>query len=270
MLKITRRVEHRKITLDEFVKQKACQPYKTWRQTGKVCNFLLIFGGSAMIFAEQSLELSWTLDQCWEYIRENHCEQELEDVKRIYKNISDEEAPFVACATRIRNNFFEGYPGLMRRIKFEQKFASQNGYVRSIFGHARKEIEMMLQGEWDKKHLSKMMRNLSNIAANSNIQNMEASITKRIMFEMQNWLKDNGYKTTLFSEIHDSIDLYIYKPELRDVLKKMKELCERKLPELSDSPITLTVDCEISDLTKGQYYKGGSSPESFGIKWNEL
>lgn len=270
MLKITRRTEHRKITLDEFVRQKSSQPYKTWRQTGKTCNFLLIFGGSAMIFAEQSLELSWTLEQCWDYIKENDCYPELEEVKRVYRNISDDEAPFVACATRIRNNFFKGYPGLMRRIRINQAFAAKHGYVRSVFGHSRKEIELFLAGDWDRKNLSRMLRNLNNISANTDIQNMEGATTKRVMYEMQNWLEENGYKSRLWNEVHDSLDLYAYKPELKEVLTHLKHLCERQLPEMKGSSVPLVVDCEISDLNKGQYYKGGSSPESYGIKWDEL
>lgn len=268
MLKINRRTEHRKLTLEEYTKQKDSEPYKTWRHVGKTCNFLLIFGGSAMIFKDQALETTWSPEQVDNYIKENKCYQELENVKRIYRGISDSEAPYVAVATRIRDNFFKGYPGLMERIEREVKFARTHGYVRSPFGHVRKEIELMLEGDWDRKTNSKMLRNLENIAKNSNIQNAEASITKRIMFEMQNWLKENGYKSRLWSEIHDSMDLYVYKTELEPVIKHLQSLCEREVPEFMGTPVPLKVDCEISDLTKGQYYKGGSSPESYGIKWH--
>lgn len=267
MLKITKRTEHREITVEEFAKMKSAKPYKSWRQTGKTCNFLLIFGGSAMIFSEQAIEINWTSEQCEEYIKENDCKFEIEDVKRKYRGISDEELPFVVVATKIRTNFFKGYPGLMERIDREKAFACKHGYVRSIFGHTRKEIELMLQGEWDKRNLSGMLRNIANISANTEIQNMEASITKRVMYEFQMWLKEHDYKTRLMNEIHDSIDLYLYKKEASIVLPKLKELCERDLIELSSSPIKLKVDCEISDITKGQYYKGGASPESFDIKW---
>ena len=270
MLKITKHTEHRELTLDEFIKQKNSEPYSIWRHVGKTCNFLLIFGGSEMLFAEQALETTWTPEQCWNYINENNCEEELEQVKRKYKGISEEEAPYVAVATRIRDNFFKGYEGLWKRIEREVKYAHDHGYVRSPFGHVRKEIELMLEGEYDLKESSKMLRNLENISKNSNIQNMEASITKRVMYEMQNWLRDNGYKSRLWAEVHDSIDIFVYKPELHDVLAHLKHLCEREIPEFLGTKIPLKIDCEISDLTKGQYYKGGSSPESYGINWNEL
>ena len=269
MLKITRKTEHRQITLDEFIRQKASMPYKSWRQTGKTCNFLLIFGGSAMLFSEETIEINWTREQAENYIKENHCEYLIDEVKAKYRKISDEELPFVVVATNIRNNFFKGYSGLWNRIERERKYGEQHGYVRSVFGHMRKVVELMLAGEWDKRHLSRMLKNLQNITSNSNIQNMEASATKRVMYEMNEWLKDGGYRSYIWNEVHDSIDLCIYKGEENIVLRHLKELCERHLPEFGDSPVKLKVDCEISDLNKGQYYKGGSSPESYGIPWGE-
>ena len=89
------------------------------------------------------------------------------------------------------------------------------------------------------------------------------------MYEMNEWLKAGGYRSYIWNEVHDSIDLCIYKGEENVVLHHLKELCERHLPEFGDSPVKLKVDCEISDLNKGQYYKGGSSPESYGIPWGE-
>ena len=269
MLKITRKIEHRQITLDEFIRQKASMPYKSWRQTGKTCNFLLIFGGSAMLFSEETIEINWTREEAEKYIKDNHCEHLIEEVKAKYRKISDDELPFVVVATNIRNNFFDGYTGLRDRITRERKYAEEHGYVRSVFGHIRKVIELHLTGEWDKKHLSRMIKNLQNITSNSNIQNMEAAVTKRVMYEMNLWLRTNNYHSYLWNEVHDSIDLCLYKGEEESVLRHLKELCERHLPEFGDSPVKLKVDCEISDLNKGQYYKGGSSPESFGLAWNK-
>ena len=269
MLKITRRTEHRQITLDEFIRQKASMPYKSWRQTGKTCNFLLIFGGSAMLFSEETIEINWTREQAENYIKENHCEYLIDEVKAKYRKISDEELPFVVVATNIRNNFFKGYKGLEDRIYREQNFAKRHGYTRCVFGATRKVIELMLAGEWDQKHLSRMLKNLNNICANSEIQTMEAAITKRAIYELKIWMDENHFKSYVYNEIHDSADFVIYKPEAIPILKKFKELCERYIPEFGDSPVRLKLDCEVSDIKKGQYFKGGVSPEVYGIPWNE-
>lgn len=269
MLKITRRTEHRQITLDEFIRQKASMPYKSWRQTGKTCNFLLIFGGSAMLFSEETIEINWTREQAENYIKENHCEYLIDEVKAKYRKISDEELPFVVVATNIRNNFFKGYSGLWRRIEESAAYGTKHGFVRSEFGPTRKTIELMLAGEWDKKHLGRMMKNITNICANTAVQSAEAAITKRIMAELQWWLEETHKKSYIIEEVHDSISVVLYKPETEEILHKMKDLCERVVPEFSYSPVPFKVDCEISDLNKGQYYKGGSSPESFGIPWSE-
>lgn len=267
MLKIKRYTEHRELTLDEFIAQKNSHPFKDWRHIGKICNFLLIFGGSEMLFSEQALETNWDREQAVQFCEENNCVHEEEQVRRKYRGISDEEVPFVTAATYIRNGFFEGYEGLMNRIVREKNYGKTHGFIRSPFGHVRKVAELKYQGEHDKVVQGRMFRNLENICANSNIQNMEAAITKIYMVEIQNWLKENNMKSWVWNEIHDSIDIYVYKPELEVVLKKVKEICERPVPEMSHFPVPLTIDCEISDLNKGQYYKGGSSPASYGIEW---
>lgn len=272
-MKITKKIINRPITLDEFIKQKSSPEFANMRQTAKSLNFLLIFGGSAKVFSEESLELSWTPEQIEEYIEHNHCERELEEVRNKYWYSPENQQRYLAVATRLRDNFFKGYPGLMDRIERERDFARNHGYVRSPFGATRKTIELYLEGEYDKKAYSKMMRNLENICANTSIQNMEASVAKRVMYEMQNWIKEHKLKSWIWNEIHDSIDLFLHKTEVVPVLWKLKKLAEQIVPEFSYSPIILKVDCEISDLNNGDYYKGGRDVDDFlpeGLNWEDL
>ena len=269
-MKVTKRTVNREITLEEFIKMKGVQPFKGLRQNAKSLNFLCIFGGSQMVFAEEALETKWTRDECLKFIEDNHCQEEVRQTKEIYKGISDEELPFVAVATRLRNRFFEGYPGLMKRIKAEQDYGKKHGFIRSPFGNTRKLIELKYCGEWDKKTQGGMIRNLNNICSNTAIQGMEASISKRAMYEMMLWLRKNNLESYLFSEIHDSNDLVVKKSELKEVISHMKNLCERYLPEFPDDKIILKVDCEVSDLTQGDYYKGGREPIEFGVDWDNI
>lgn len=270
MLKITKTIENRQITEEEFRKQKAAPEYATMRQAAKSCNFLLIFGGSPKVFTENALETSWSEEQIDEYIKENHCEPELERAKKSYKREDPVKQKYIAVATRIRTNFFKAYPGLLDRIDRAKTFAAQHGYLRSPFGATRNLIELMLRGEYDNTEMSGTLRNLENIASNYYCQQVEGAYTKRNMYDLEKWFEDNHMKSRVWNEIHDSMDIYVYKPEAQAVLNKAKELLERKVPELADGWVPLVVDCEIADLADPNHddcYKGGRDPSEFGLKW---
>lgn len=194
----------------------------------------------------------------------------LERCQQIYSHETPEEQRYIAAATHMRQKFFEGYPSLYSRLEREKQFVAENGYNRSVFGMSRNLIELQLRGEWDNKNLSGILRNLENIAVNVKAQNMEACIRGRAQYEVQQWLKKNGYRSKTWNEIHDSADFWIYKDpqELHDVLAHIKHVFERRVPEIPEKDwVPLVVDCEVSDLCKGDYYKGGHSPESFGVNW---
>ena len=275
MIKISKRTETRKITVEEFIRQKSVQPYKDMRQIAKSLNFLLIFGGSAGVFSENALETSWTPEQVDNFIKENNCQDEVEAARLKYAKAGydDEKIKYIAVATRMRDNFFKGYPGLMERIERERKFAASHGYIRSPFGATRKTIELMLRGDYDNKNLSGFMRNLENIAANTAIQNDEASVARRAMVDIQKWLEQHNMKSRMFNEIHDSIDFYIYYNEIVPVLWIARKILEAAQPEFASSPVKLVVDCEISSIPAGQYYKGGVDPNVYlpeGVTWDDL
>ena len=268
--KITRTVEHRKITEQEFKKQKSAPEYATLRQAAKQLNFLMIFGGGAKMFAENALVTEWSPDQIEQFIKENNCQDMVDKCAETYKNEEEAKIPYIAVAQRMKDNFFTSYKGLKDRITRELNYATEHGYCRSAFGDVRNLIELKLQGSWDKKHLSQIISNLGNISSNYRAQNYESCTRGKAMREMFDWLEDNNYKSFVTNEIHDSIDACVYKTELKDFLAHIKHLCERRVPEYEDRWIPLSVDCEISDINKGQQYKHGSSPESFGIPWEGL
>lgn len=269
LCKITKRTEHREITLDEFKRQKGYGIYKKFRQISKSVNFLQLFGGSPSVLSQSALEVFWTPEQVEEYLKDNRCDYELEEVQNKYKNYPLERQKYIAAATRIRTNFFKSYPGLLERCDREVKYAKEHGYCRSVFGGTKNQIQMLLRGSYDEKFSSGILRNIENVSKNYLAQQLEACIRGRAMREIHNWLKDNNYKSMVWNEVHDSIDYYIYKPEAKDVLAHIKHVEERKIPELMFNWVPLPSDCSMSDLTKGQYYKEENSPESFGIDWDD-
>lgn len=269
-IKIKRTVENRYITEQEFKKQKSAPEYSVLRQAAKQLNFLMIFGGGAKMFAENALVTEWSLDQINAFITDNNLEDFVKECEEKYKNEDPTKVRYIAVAQKMKDNFFSSYPGLQKRIEREANFAMANGYCRSVFGDVRNLIELKLQGEWDKKHLSGMLSNLTNVSSNYRAQNYESCTRGKAMRQMVDWLEDNHYISFVDNEIHDSIDACVWKTELVPFLAHIKHLCERQVPEYGDKWIPLNVDCEISDIKKGQYYKGGSSPESYGIQWEGL
>ena len=267
--KIERKTEHRQITLEEFQKQKGYGEYKKFRQIAKAENFSLIFGGSASVLSSNSIEIFWSPSDVDEYLKDNDCSKELEEVKAKYPSYGEERQKYIAAATRMRTQFFNSYPGLLTRCDREMNYAKEHGYCRSVFGGTRNLIELMLRGKYDEKAESKRLKNLENISKNYLAQQIEACIRGRAMREMNEWITKNNYKSHIWSEIHDSIDLWVHKEEGNIILPHFKHLLERKIPELQASWVPLPADCEVSDLTKGEYYKGGTSPESHGISWED-
>lgn len=267
IIDIQRVDEFREITEEEFKRQKTAAPYSTMRQTAKSENFLLIFGGSAKVLSDSALETAWNEEQCDEYIALNHCEKELENARKSYRGECESKLKNIAVCMRLRENFFKGYKGLWNRIEREREFAATHGYVRTPFGKTRNLIELFLRGEYDNQTISGILRNLENISANHAAQNMEACIRGRSQYEVQNWLEVNNYKTRTWNEIHDSADFWIKKEELKPVLSHIKHVFERVIPELENDWVPLVVDCEISDLNEGDYYKGGRPPKAFEVDW---
>lgn len=267
--KITKTTEHREITEEEFKKQKKADPYAEQRQLAKCENFLLLFGGSAKVLSDSALETFWNEEQCDGFIEKYHCEPELEQAQKIYKGECLAKQKNIAVCMRLRSNFFKGYPGLWNRIQREKENAAENGYVRTVFGKVRNMIELRLRGKYDDETISGVLRNLENISANHAAQNLEACIRGRAQYEMQEWLAKNNYESYTWGEIHDSVDFCLKKGEVEPVLAHAKHLFERIIPELQNDWVPLIVDCEVSDLNKGDYYKGGRDPKDFGVNWED-
>lgn len=260
--KVIKRVVEREITSDEFKAQKAQQPYASLRQSSKSLNFLMLFNGSAKMFADNALKPAYTPAWCRNFIKENHLEEIQKDVEKKYVRESKEDQLYITCGTYMKNNFFKAYPGLLSRIKREQEFAKNHGYVRAAYGAKRSVIELLLEGNYDREKRGGYMRNLDNICANTNIQNLEACIIHPHMKEISDWLSKNHMKSYFWNCVHDSADFVVHKDELKVVSEKISEIFERQLPEMKGIP--LPVDFEVADVKKkGEYYKGGESLEAY-------
>lgn len=259
--KITRRVVEREITEEEFVLQKKLPEFDELRHVGKTLNFLMVFGGSARVFSEGSLETFLSPEEIDVYIRDNKLQGLYDKLLDRYQRESPTKVAYMTAATHMRDGFFKLYTGLWDRIDRNREFAKENGYVRSRFGATRKIVEMMLGGEYDQKERSLMMNNLRNIAANTDIQNLEAVVINVAMVKLDKWLEETGKKSRIFNMVHDSCDIYVHKSELKEVFDKLYEYFEHDHPELEGLPIY--IDTQVSDLSKGDCYKHGRDIRNF-------
>jgi len=82
------------------------------------------------------------------------------------------------------------------------------------------------------------------------------------MIQLQDWLNKKGMKTKIIAEIHDSMVIEFYIPEIDRVLRKAKQIMTEKIREhWKWISIPLTVEAEIAPEEKSWYEK-----ESYEIK----
>lgn len=269
MLKIDTSTE---LTVHDFIKGKNYAPFSRWRTISKTINFGMIFGCSSMRFAQMLQDANFTESECDEFISLQHLEpvynaalaQALSGkVKKTPK-----EVKFLVVAETMRNNFFEGYKGLMGRIIREQQFALKHGYVRCWHGPVRHLAElrymtMSPKGELlgaDRSLYSKMFAHLLNNACNTTVQTMESRIAFSTWVNTAKYLSLWGLKSYCWNNIHDSLDFYIWKPELELVVSLANACASWEREPVRG--IHMSFDAEISDIQDlehrdNTYYKAG-------------
>ncbi len=236
---------------------KESKDFKKWRSLGKGTNFLQLFGGGAMVFYNNVLETNWTHEEIRDFIKKEKLFSLKESISDKYIRESGDTIDYLTVATHMINMFFENYKGLMERIERNRAYAKTYGFVRTIYGATRLLPELMLAGEYDKKEHSRQLRNLSNIAANADIQNFESCIINQAMVRVEKIFNESELDVTLFNNIHDSTDFYVLKTDLDEFAKIVKNEFERDFPEYEGIP--LPIDFVVVDKTRGENYKHGQN-----------
>jgi DNA polymerase I-like protein with 3'-5' exonuclease and polymerase domains len=265
MLKIKRHKISRTINADEFRKMKNAEPFATMRQDSKSINFGFLFGASAKTFVEETLEVSWDEKKLDEYIETNKLEALKDEIIQRYQRETPLKWKYLTCATDIRNKFFEAYPGLMERIERERQFAIRHGYIRAHHGAVRRTPELFLMSTddrgkdkgLDRSYYGKLIHTLSNVAANTAIQNFEAVLVMGAITELVEFIQRKGLKSFIWNYVHDSIDFVLHRDEIDLLLAKAVQVCREPHKELLGVP--MDVDIVVADELEGDIYKGGKS-----------
>lgn len=216
------------------------------------CNFGFLFGMAAITFAANTLETTWTQQQADDFIEEFDLYDKKFELAKKFPNSEPTFWSYLAVADYIRNAFFKSYPGLMERIERNKEIGEREGYVRSIHGGIRRVPVLLMKGRDDDR---REIAGLYNICANTTIQNDEACKIMGCMVEFQTWCDENNIKSYMYGMVHDSVDLVIYKDELKLVIDKVREIFEKQ--ESWQKGIPLAIDIIIGDLASGDHYKGG-------------
>jgi DNA polymerase I len=219
---------HRDMTLEDFMKVKGENPYKTHRSVAKSTNFAFLFGGSAYSFARDVIEPEWTLESCISYLTK--------------KGLFISENPYLDVAMDIREAFFASYPGLESWHQESHMYGENHGEIVSVHGARRLVPQLLYKG---KDSLNKEVRELYNITKNSPVQNFESVIILRAMRELDRVIRENKYKTIIFGMIHDAVEFYVHRDEVELMGKLIPEIFEKQYPEYGD--VIMEFEMDLSD-----------------------
>lgn len=264
-MKITHRTIKREISEDEFLRLKKEEPFKTFRQDAKACNFGLIFNMSYKKFSSSVLETSWSLERITNFVKDKGLEKIVGEMKEKYPTAEAKLWSYYAVADFIKKQFFDTYKGLLDRVKRNEKLGKDVGYIRSHHGGIRRVPMLPLavgeRGWWRPDDNLKEMSNLVNITSNTSIQTDESSVIAQAIIKWYTTYSEYSKDNPLIGMVHDSADFLIEKENAIETLLKMKECFESE--EEWQEGIALLVDITVSDLTKGHYYKKGWDLDDF-------
>jgi DNA polymerase I-like protein with 3'-5' exonuclease and polymerase domains len=278
------KIQKREITFQDFLKLKSFQPFKKYRNDSKPINFGTIFACTGNTLGKQLRASGFSEEDCDNAIDTFKLENALNTaIFNKPPEMPDIDIKYNIVGTKLRELFFKIYPCLEERVKREQEFALKHGYVRTWTGpvrhlaefkYMRKNNQKNLVG-MDKKLFSKMFAHLKNNAANTTIQTAEVYQAMPTITAIAHHLKEWKLKTRIYGYVHDSFELYVYKPE-RDLVYALIN----KIAQIERQPyygIKQHVDIDEVDLDKkDEYLKHGRSVniEKFNLnkelkKWND-
>jgi len=218
------------------------------------CGFGFLFGMSALTFASSTLRMEWSASKCKDFIVEYHLERLEAKLKAQYRKQTDDEIAYLTVATFFRDEFFKMYPVLEKWILQQGALAAKQGYVRSPWGARRLLPQLTYQGRHSD---SKVIKNLSNIAVNSPVQNYEAVYMAKAMVGTARDMEANGFHSYIAGTVHDSIVPFTFVEEQDEVLKIMLTYFATDYPAAKGIPYA--GECNVAVVNEGEIWGYGSS-----------
>ena len=116
-------------------------------------------------------------------------------------------------------SYFTAYPNLKKYISSQINFARENGYVETILGRKRYLMDINSRNHFVRGGAE---RN----AINAPIQGSAADIIKLAMIKISKKITTNNFKSKMLVQVHDELIFEIFKPELNEMKKLIKEEME--------------------------------------------
>jgi hypothetical protein len=247
------------ISYEEYCKNSKNGKCKELRQIAKMIGLSFIFGSGANNLAGGTLRMAWTPKRCQEFIKERKLEDLLNQIIQHNKNLSGDNLYYYVVSSFFRTEFFKLYPELEQWIFECAKDASVTGYRRSPWGSRRLLPQLTYQG----KHSDgAMLKNLSNIAVNSPVQDFETVVMATVMSSTDETFEELGYISYMPGMVHDSAVTIAYKDELDSVLKIELSAFDFQAPATYGIPYG--GECNIADFIKGEFWGFGNREVELG------
>ncbi len=278
------KIKKRSTTVEDFIKLKKRKPFSKWREAAKGENFGLMFGAQASTFRAMLQKSSFSAKDCEDYLKLTNTEYVYDSVldrvkhgkqfQREFEMRPDVECKFQAAAEVMRESFLKGYPGLKDRIEREHDFAIKHFYTRMWYGSVRWAPELaymtidpftkrLRKGSVDQKYSSLLFSHLMNNAANAAVQSGET------IFIYAGWLNTEerielwDLSSEIFNTIHDSLDVYVWKPE-KELMKSLINACVHDKIRYPYAGVRHRMDPEISDVRDYKHLTGYEEGEFDG------
>jgi len=258
------KISKRELVIEDFLQLKNYSPFKKLRFNGKTVGLATLFACQGPTLGRQIKAAGFNEEDCDLAIESFSLEKAYKQaVLNPTNKLSPTDLKYVIIGNKLRELFFQTYPSLLERVEREQKFALKNGYVRTWTGPVRHLPELRYlsknaQGNLiglDRKLYSKMFSGLKNEASNTTIQTAEVYEAMPDVTCIHTNLKNWEFKSRIWGYIHDSIELYVYKPEKDVVYALINEVA--KLNREPYYNIPMEIDINEADPDKDKIFKGG-------------
>lgn len=217
------------------------------------CGFGFLFGSAAMTFANGTLRMEWTPKRCEAFIEEYKLEDLKHSLIKRYNNLSESDIAYLTVASFFRAEFFKMYPVLEKWIEEQGKKAARQGYIRSPWGVRRLLPQLTYQGEHSDK---REIKNLSNIAVNSPVQDYEVEYMSKAMVAINEDFEKYGFLSYIAGTVHDSVVPFTFLPEQNQVLKIL--LSHFAVDHSAAKGIPYSGECNVAEVSKGEIWGYGS------------
>jgi hypothetical protein len=247
------------ISYEEYCKNAKNGKCKDLRQIAKMIGLAFIFGAGVNNLAGGTLRMAWNPKKCQEFIRERKLEDLLNQTIQHNKKIGGDNLYYYVVSAFFREEFFKLYPELEKWILECAKEASVTGYRRSPWGSRRLLPQLTYQGRHSD---GGTLKNLSNIAVNSPVQDYETVVMATVMSSTDEAFEELGYISYMPGMVHDSAVTVAYRDELDSVLKI--ELSAFDFDDPATYGIPYGGECNVADFTKGEFWGFGKREVELG------